>query len=73
MKSYRRMKYHRWKIENGYAVCTKCGVGIGEKVRPRRVAACPPTPFEKQIIERINYGDYGKYGSFDGLHALIEG
>jgi len=64
-----RMKYHRWDLEDGHVRCRNCGVRVGANVRPRRVTACPPTPFERDIIRRINYGSLSEMGSnFDGLH-----
>ena len=68
----RRMKYHKWESKGERVECIRCGVSVVKKARPRRVTACPPTWFERSIIDRLWYG--GSAGdSFKGFHSLLRG
>lgn len=58
---------HRWERDGADVKCLKCGISIGVNVNPRRVTKCPPTWFEREIIELLWYGGVVGGGGFNGL------
>jgi len=68
------MKYHRWQKDpedDERVSCIRCGISMPIKTRPRRITHCPPTWFERELIDRIWYGKFDiATRQFDGLHAI---